>query len=168
MDDTTFVLAYGIFSAAVFGILLFLLLRGTDRKRYLRPVVYGVIFGGLCSILFISGIVAFLLGGAITGYLLAREVGGTWNHFRAGALDAVLLESSFVIANTVRFITLSVSWFLTTLSQGLGRPVGYEEFLYNSFAITIYDVFFVIAIVGVGAVLGGMLRKLLKPAEQKT
>lgn len=167
MDDTTFILAYSVFSAAVIGVLLFLFMKKMDRKRYLRPVVYGVVFGGLCSILFVSGFIAFLLGGALTGYLLAREVGGTWNHFRAGALDAVLLEFGFVIANISRFVILSVSWFLTTLSWGLGRAVEHEELLYSLFGVTVLDIFSVIAIVGAGAVLGGMLRKLLKPAAQK-
>ncbi len=167
MDDTQFILAYGAFAVAVVGVLLFLLIRGLDRKRYLRPVAYGVIFGGLCSIFLLGGVVAFLLGGALTGYFLAREVGGGWNHFRAGALDGVLLETGLVLANISVFVIRTVSWVLTNLTQSLGRPVAHEELLYSLFGVTIFDIFYIVAIVGAGAVLGGMLRKLLKPAAQK-
>lgn len=167
MDDTQFMLAYGIFAAAVIGGLLFLLSMRLDRKRYLRPVVYGVIFGGLCSILLLGGFIAFLLGGAITGYFLAREIGGGWNHFRAGAIEALMFESSLTLANISLFAIRSVSWYLTDLTQKLGRPVGHEELLYSLFGVTLLDIFFIVAIVGMGAVLGGILRKVLKPAAQK-
>ena len=168
MDDNTFFFAYSIFAAAVIGVLLFLLARRLDRKLYLRPVVYGLIFGGLCMILFRAGIIALVLGGVLTGYLLAREVGGAWNHFRAGALNAVLLGSSFIITQISLFAIRSVSWYLTELTQRMGRLVAHEELLYSLFGITFLDIFFAVAIVGVGAVLGGMLRKLLTPATQKS
>ncbi len=167
MDDTTFILAYGTFAVAVVGVLLIVLTRGIDRKRYLRPVVYGMIFGGLCMILFFAGIFALLISGVITGYLLAREITSGWSQFRGGALNALLLESSFIIANISLLIIRSVSWFLTDLTQSMGRPVGHEELLFSLYGVTLMDTLFVVAVVGVGAVLGGMLRKLLKPRAQK-
>ncbi len=167
MDDTALILAYGTFAAAVVGVLLIVLSRGVDRKRYLRPVVYGLIFGGLCTILFGAGIFAFLMGGLVTGFFLAREVSGGWVHFRGGAINAVLIETSFVITNISLLVVRSVSWTLTMWAQNLGRVVVHEDLLFWLYVSTLVDVFFMITIVGVGAMLGGMLRKILKPGEQK-
>lgn len=167
MDDVSFILAYGTFAVAVIGVLLIALVRGVDRKRYLRPVIYGMIFGGACLVLFGGGIFAFLVGGVLTGYLLARNVGGSWNQFRGGAINAVMLESSLFLADLSLLTIRSVSWYLTYLTQNLGRPVSYEELLFSLYGGTFINTLLFIMVVGVGAVLGGMLHKFLKPGEQK-
>lgn len=156
MDDFTFGLLYSAFGAGLVGILLFLLARGLDRKRYLRPVLYGFFFGVGTSMFFISGLFAFLIGGAVTGYLLAREVSGWWKQFRAGALNGVLIVSSSILAVMYLSFTPVIS---ETAKTG--------EALFLLYGDTFLYVFMWAAIVGMGAVLGGTLRKLLKPAGQK-
>ena len=156
MDDFTFGLLYSVFGGAFIGILLFLLARGVDRRRYLRPVLYGFFFGAGCSVLLIGGIFGYFLGGALTGYLLAREVDGWWNQFRAGALNGVFLVSSSILA----IIYLSFTRDIVEITKT-------EEALLLLYGDTILYVFIWVAIVGIGAVLGGTMRKLLKPAERR-
>ena len=153
MDDFTFGLLYSVFGAVLIAVLLFLLARGLDRKRYLRPVIYGFFFGAGTNMLFVGGIFAWLIGGAVTGYLLAREVNSWWSQFRAGALNGTLLISSSILA----VMYLSFTQVITKTN----------EELFLLYGDTLFYAFMLIAIVGIGAVLGGTLRKLLKPAEQK-
>jgi MFS family permease len=161
MDDFTFGLLYSVFGAALIGVLLFLLTRGLDRRRYLRPVLYGFFFGAGTSVLFGGGIFAFLMGGVITGYFLTQEVGGWRQQFRAGGLNGTLLISSLILAYTHFFFTRGIQDIVDLSAVTHGWVL---VFFYVS---TLLRAFMVIVIVGMGAVLGGILRKLLKPAEQK-
>ena len=156
MDDFTFGLLYSVFGGAFIGGSLFLLARGVDRRRYLRPVLYGFFFGAGCSVLLIGGIFGYFLGGALTGYLLAREVDGWWNQFRAGALNGVFLVSSSILAIMYLSFTRNILEITKT-----------EEALLLLYGDTVLYVLIWVAIVGVGAVLGGTMRKFLKPAEQR-
>ncbi len=176
MDDFTFRLAYGAFFAVLVCVPTILLLRGLDRKRYFRPVLYGFFFGFGCWFMFGMGIFTFILGGVLTGYLLAREVNGWSKHFRAGALNSVLLNvalfmpSSFMlIGNGVYGVfTNNISYTLNALSNNVGRAVGDGEFLGALCQNVLLYTLILIAIVGLGAVLGGFVRKALKPAEPKS
>lgn len=167
MDDLTFWSLYSAFGVALIGALLFLLARRLDRQRYLRPVLYGFLFGAGVGFLFGGGIFAFLMGGAVTGYLFSREVGGWWTQFRAGGLNGGLLMLSPFLANSCILFTRGISEIAETIAQNLGRLVAHEEILFSLYGGMFLDVFLLVAIVGMGAVLGGMLRKFLKPAEQK-
>lgn len=160
MDDFTFGLLYSVVGAALIGVLLFLLSRKLDWRRYIRPVIYGFFFGAGVNVLFGGGIFAFLIGGAVTGYLLAREVKGWLNQFRAGGMNGILIVSSPILANMFLLFTQGISNIIVTQAEpGEVLLLLYEDlFLYA---------FMLVAIVGIGAVLGGLLRKLLKPAEQK-
>lgn len=159
MDDFTFGLLYSVVGAALIGVLLFLLSRKLDWRRYIRPVIYGFFFGAGVNVLFGGGIFAFLVGGAVTGYLLAREVRGWLNQFRAGGMNGILIVSSPILANMFLLFTQGISNIIVTQAEpGEVLFLLYEDlFLYA---------FMLVAIVGIGAVLGGMLRKLLKPTEQ--
>ncbi|MEW6222260.1 MAG: hypothetical protein AB1476_02915 [Candidatus Hadarchaeota archaeon] len=164
MDDAQFFLIYSVTAGLVLEVSLFLMSRGLDRKRYLKPVVYGVVFGGGCLILFKAWLLSYLLGGVLTGYFLSREVAAGWSHFRAGAVNGLLLEAGLVISNAATLVIRGVSPILSTLTQTLGRTVAAEELLSSLMIATILDIFFIIAVVGSGAMLGGMLRKLISPA----
>ncbi|MBA7602966.1 hypothetical protein ES703_10063 [subsurface metagenome] len=159
MDDFTFGLLYSVVGAALIGVLLFLLSRKLDRRLYIRPVVYGFFFGAGVSVLFGGGIFAFLIGGAVTGYLLAREVRGWWSQFRAGGVNGILIVSSPILANMFLLFTRGISDIIVT-------QAGPEEVLLLLYEDLFLYAFMLVAIVGIGAVLGGLLRKLLKPAEQ--
>ena len=159
MDVFTFGLLYSVVAVALIGVLLFLLSRKLDWRRYIRPVIYGFFFGAGVGVLFGGGIFAFLIGGAVTGYLLAREVRGWLNQFRAGGMNGILIVSSPILANICLLFTQGISNIIVTQAEpGEVLLLLYEDlFLYA---------FMLVAIVGIGAVLGGVLRKLLKPAEQ--
>jgi hypothetical protein len=163
MDDNQVLLVYGILSAVVTSVSLFILTRRLDRKKYLRPVIFGLLFGDGCLFLFGAGVFAFLIGGVLTGYLLAREVGEGWSQFRAGALNGLMVELSVVIANVTLLAIKGASWFLTTLTQNLGRPVEAEELLSSLGLATVLDVVFMMVVVGAGAMVGGLLRKAFAP-----
>lgn len=109
MDDFTFRLAYGAFFAVLTCALIVLSVRGLDRKRYLRPVLYGFFFGFGCWFMFGMGIFTFLLGGFLTGYLFAREVGGWSKHLRAGVMTAVILNIALFIPGSYYLIQVPVT-----------------------------------------------------------
>ena len=155
MDDFQLALAYGAFMVAVTCVLLLLLSRGLDRKRYLRPVVYGFIFGAGCNLLFGAGPFSFLFGGVLTGYLLAREVGNWLLQFRAGAINAVLIDTGICLAVVLILFTRGAL-------DAMGTAAGSEGmfWLYRSTALTLFRD---ITTVGGGAVVGGLLRRFLAP-----
>jgi len=72
------------------------------------------------------------------------------------------------------FVPLHVSLFKTSLSDILaiisatGETLNAEELLYALFINFLYYVFIVLAMSCLGAILGGYLRKVLKPAVPKT
>lgn len=155
MDDFQLALAYGAFMLAATCVLLLLLSWKLDRKRYIRPVVYGFIFGAGCSVLFGGGTISFLFGGILTGYLLSREVGNWLLQFRAGAMNAVLIDAIIFLEAVIVLLTRGAV-------EALGQPAGSEDlfWLYGSTAIVLSRDIFVI---GGGAVVGGLLRKFLSP-----
>jgi len=122
-------------------------------------VIYGFFFGAGVSVLFGGGIFAFLVGGAVTGYLLAREVRGWWSQFRAGGMNGILIVFSPILANMFLLFTRGVSDIVVPQAS-------HEEVLFLLYGDLFLYAFILVAIVGIGAVLGGLLRKLLKPAEQ--
>jgi len=160
MDDFTFGLLYSVVAAALVGVLLFLLGRKLDRRRYLRPIISGFFFRAGVNVIFGGGIFAFLIGGVLTGYLLAREVRSWWNQFRAGGLNGTLIICSPILANIFLLFTRGISDLIVP-------QVSNEEVLFFLYGALFLNAFMFVAIVGIGAVLGGFLRKFLKPAEQE-
>jgi hypothetical protein len=139
-------------------------------------VLYGFFFGFGTWFMFGMGIFTFLLGDFLTGYLLAREADGWSKHFRAGALNSVILNIALFVPSSFLIIgdgvygvfTDNVSFTVNALSNNLGRAVGDGEFLGALYQNVLLYTFILIAIVGLGAVLGGFVRKALKPAEPKS
>ena len=158
MDDFTFGLLYIVVAVALVGVLLFLLGRKLDRQLYLRPVLYGFFFGAGVSVLFGGGIFAFLIGGTVTGYLLAREIRDWWSQFRAGGLNGTLIICSPILGNVFLLFTRGISDIVVPQAS-------HEEVLFLLYGDMFLYAFMLVAIVGIGAVLGGLLRKFLKPAE---
>ncbi len=158
MDDFTFGLLYSVVAVALVGVLLFLLGRKFDRRLYLKPVIYGFFFGAGVNLLFGGGIFAFLVGGAVTGYLLAREIRDWWSQFRAGGLNGTLIICSPILSNMFILFTRGISDIIVTQASP-------EEVLFLLYGDMFLYAFMLVAIVGIGAVLGGLLRKFLKPSE---
>jgi hypothetical protein len=167
MDDTQFVMAYGAFVAALMAVLLLILATGLDRKRYLRPVLYGFFFGAGSNLIFGGGVVSFLMGGAVTGYVLSRDVGNWLQQFRAGAINGTLVLASLFLA-LVLILQVNGATHIAEQALASGELISLSSNLISLYVNSVLIVFQNITIVGAGAVLGGILRKLLapKPAVQ--
>lgn len=150
-----------MFATALVEVLLFVLIRGLDRQRYFRPVLYGVLFGFGSFVLFGAGIVSFMLGGMIAGYILAREVGGFFKHFRAGALSGLLMYS-FFIAYSIILIVHSPAQVIQPMAESGDLHVHFVGLC----VVTGIFLFQGIVLVGAAAGLGGILRKFLAPPSE--
>lgn len=152
MSDVEFVLGFAIFSAALLAVPFFLLSRGVDARKYLRPVIYGVFFSFVALVAFGAGSISFIIGGMVTGYVLAREVAGFTNHFKGGALVGIMTYTSSVVAIAALLLQRGVTAVWPT--GDLVLLSGYTGlFLFRD-----------LILIGGGAGLGGMLRKFMAPA----
>ncbi|MDI6895686.1 MAG: hypothetical protein QME70_14060, partial [Bacillota bacterium] len=116
---------------------------------------------GMLFIFFGLGIFSILVAGVLTGYLIGREVLDWKKHMYAGGLVSVLLVINGCFAQAY--------YEFKVAALHLGYPL--TDFSGKFFAVMIADtlvsIFSLIALAGLGAILGGWLRKALKPAEPK-
>lgn len=151
------------FSLMLILVLLFLLSRGVSRTQYLTPVLIGFLVAIVFTFLFIAGFIGLIMAGAVTGYMYARKVSGWSKHLRVGGLIALCLLlvlcllRAYLIKETAAFYVLDI----------VGRSIGNGELLELIIFETLFSALFYILFLGAGAILGGSLRKLLKPAEQR-
>ena len=108
-----------------------------------------------------AGFIGLIVAGAVTGYLYAREVKGWSRHLRAGGLVALflVLVSCFEIAALIK--RMAADYVVS-----LGRSISNTELLAGLFFNVLFSAFIIILWVGLGASLGGYLRKSLKPKEE--
>jgi hypothetical protein len=163
IDFTLVRVVYGAFSIVLVAALMFVLTRGLRKTRYIRPVLIGFIFGMGCAVMFGAGIFGLFMGGVLAGYLFASEVGVWGKHMRAGGLAGVLFMPNicFETAYGVEVTTAK-------LAEELGRLPSTSELLAWMCGETFISAIFFIAVLGIGAILGGFLRKALKPREPKS
>ncbi len=150
---------YAVILLALVGVVMFLLSKGIAKAHWLKPVLLG--FGlGFFLIYIGAGFIGFLAAGGISGYLFARETPKWTKHLRIGFMTGFI----FLLA-----IGLLSVYSLTSFPDELGLK--YSVTQGEVFGILFYQTIFLLVdyalLIGMGAVLGGMLRKLLKPAEQK-
>jgi 4-amino-4-deoxy-L-arabinose transferase-like glycosyltransferase len=160
MTELNFQIAYGAFCAALIAALLLVLARALRGTNYWRFVFCG--FGlGILFMFFGLGIFSVLVAGILTGYLFGREVQSWKKLVCAGSMVSVLLviDSLFVMVYYgFKEVALKYGYSLVDFS---GR------FFAEMVAETSISIFILIAFAGLGAILGGWLRKALKPAELK-
>lgn len=152
---------FGVFSVGLVLVLAFLLSRGINRDQYLKLVLIGTLIAVFLSFLLGAGFIGLVVAGAVTGYLYAREVKGWSRHLRAGGLVALFLlliscfEIALFIKETAANYVVSIGYSIsnTELLAGLGFNV-----LFSALILILW--------VGLGAILGGYLRKSLKPKEE--
>jgi hypothetical protein len=160
MNELSFQIAYGAFCAALVVVLLLVLARALRGIRYWRFVFGG--FGlGVLFMFFGLGIFSVLVAGILTGYLIGREVQSWRKLMCAGSMISVLLiiDSCFALAYYgFKEVALNYGYSLTDFSGG---------FFAEMVAETLLSIFVLIAFAGVGAILGGWMRKALKPPEPK-
>ena len=151
--------AYAVILLVLVGVMMILLSWRIPRAQYLKPVLLGFALGFLL-LLIGAGFIGILAGGAIAGYLFARENPKWTKHLRIGCMAGFL----FLLGTE-----LIISFFLIWSPDVLSLP--YSVIQTDVFGILFSDIVFssvyYVLWVGMGAMLGGMLRKLLKPAEQK-
>lgn len=152
---------FGIFSVALVLVLAFLLSRGISRDQYLKPVLIGSLVAMFLAFLLWAGFIGLLVAGAVTGYLYAREVKGWSRHLRAGGLVALFLlfVSCFEIA-------LLIKETAADYVVSIGYSISNTELLTGLVFNVLLSAFIIILWVGLGAILGGYLRKSLKPKEE--
>ena len=155
-------LVFGVYTVILFalvGAMMFLFSRGIPRVHYLKPVLLGFVLGFLLLIIG-AGFIGVLGGGGIAGYLFAKEARRWIQHLRIGFMTGFL----FLLAGGLIF-----AYFFTWSPADVG--LNYSVTQMDVFEIFFSDIIFslvnYVLLVGTGAVLGGMLRKLLKPAEQR-
>lgn len=155
-------LVFGIYAVILFalvGAMMFLFSRGIPRVHYLKPVLLGFVLGFLLLIIG-AGFIGVLAAGGIAGYLFAKEARRWTKHLRVGCMAGFL----FLLVGGLIF-----AYFLTWSPADVG--LNYSVTQMGVFGIFFSDIIFSLVnyalLVGIGAVLGGMLRKLLKPAEQR-
>jgi len=173
MDELSFRVIYALVGALFIGALFFTFGRKLDRKTYLVPEIIGFLFATITAVLLGGSLVSFILGGVLTGYLL-KDVAGWKSLFRAGGLNATLVLTALFIPNTMIIIggktygifTSGLSEMLTAIAA-VGPQVTAEDLLYFLIGNYIFSAFLVIAFVVLGAILGGYVRRILKPAERK-
>jgi len=162
MNELSFQLAYGAFCAALIAVLLFILVRALRGVRYWRFVFVGFALGTLFVWGFgLAAEISALVSGILAGYLMGREVLDMKKHVCAGGLVASLLIINICFAATYYgFKVLAVSG-------------GYSlvDFSGEFFAVMVFNTVITllafVAFAGLGAILGGWLRKALKPPEPK-
>lgn len=151
---------YCILSAIVILALMFLLSRRVSRAQYLKPALIGFLAAVVSTRLFVAGFIGLMVAGAMAGYLYARNVSGWSKHLRVGGLVALFF---------MLFLCLESAYFIKGVAASLVLGVGYSisngEFLGLSIVNTIFVALFFIVFLGAGAIFGGLLRKILKPAE---
>ena len=155
-------LVFGVYAVILFalvGAMMFMFSRGIARTHYLKPVLLGFVLGFLLLIIG-AGFIGVLAAGGIAGYLFAKEARGWTKHLRIGCMTGFL----FLLVGGLIF-----AYFLTWSPADVG--LNYSVTQMDVFEIFLSDIIFslvnYVLLVGTGAVLGGMLRKLLKPAEQR-
>ena len=147
MIDKTFVVSYGIFAVVTWAVLLVILGWKLDN-RYLRPVLYGVLFGAGSQLLFGVGVLGLILGGMLTGYMISAFSEAGLLQFRGGSLTGLIIDSSFLLAMSVYLAA--------------ERP-DVSGTLVQLCATTIVFLFRDLMLAGLGGLLGGVLRKFMAP-----
>jgi len=155
-------LVFGVYAVGLFalvGVVMFLLSKGIAMAHYLKPVLLGFVLGFLLM-QFGAGFIGLLAAGGIAGYLFARETPKWTKHLRIGCMTGFIFQL---------VVGLIIAYFLTWAPDALGLDysVTQTEVYEILFSETISSLVNYVMMVGIGAVLGGMLRKLLKPGEQR-
>ncbi|MFQ6129798.1 MAG: hypothetical protein ACE5OT_03185 [Candidatus Hadarchaeaceae archaeon] len=155
-------LVFGIYAVILFalvGAMMFLFSRGIPRIHYLKPVLLGFTLGFLLLIIE-AGFIGVLAAGGIAGFLFAKETRRWTKHLLVGCMTGFL----FLLAGGLIF---SYFFIWSPDVVGLNYSVTQMEIFGIFFSDIIFSLVNYALLVGTGAVLGGMLRKLLKPAEQR-
>jgi hypothetical protein len=144
---------------AIVGVAMFLLSRGITRAHYLTPVMTGFALG-FFLLLIGAAELGILAGGFITGYLFAKTAPQWTKHLRIGCIAGLLLLLAVGIISAYSIVTWSPE-------AGAIYSITQMEIFTSLFTSTIFFLAYYSIVVGIGAMIGGMLRKILKPGEQK-
>jgi hypothetical protein len=142
------------------GIGMFLLPRGITRADYLMPVLIGFVLG-FFLLLIGAAELSVLAAGLITGYLFAKTAPKWTKNFRIGCITGLLFLLAIGLISAYYIIALPPE------ALGVIYSVTQMEIFTSLFTSTIFSLLYYSVLVGMGAVVGGMLRKILKPGEQK-
>jgi len=160
LNKSLFFGGYVAILIAIVGVAMFLLRRGIARTNYLMPVLIGFVLG-FFLLLIGAAELSFLAAGGITGYLFAKKAPGWTKHLRIGCITGLLFLLTLGLISVYSIVALSPE------ALGVIYSITQMEIFTSLFTPTIFSLVYYSLLVGMGAVVGGMLRKILKPGEQK-
>jgi hypothetical protein len=149
---------------AMIGVAVFFLRRGIAMAHYMMPVLMGFAFGFLL-LLVGAGLLGILAAGLITGYLFAKNAPEWTKHARIGCVTGLFFLLAMGLISAYSIIPLSpedLATYSGTVYSVTQGEIFTELFISTVIALAYFSVF-----LGFGAVLGGMLRKILKREWQK-
>lgn len=158
-DALTVSAIFGLISVFLILILVFLLSRGVSRAQYLKPVLIGFLVAMFLSFLFGIWVGFLIVAGAVTGYLYAREVKGWSRHLRAGGLVALLFSLVYCFEIALYIKRVAADYVVLYIGHSIDNSRLLTELGFNA----LFFVLVVVLCAGAGAILGGFLRKSLKP-----
>lgn len=144
-------------SAVLLGILAAIWLIftwGMDRTTYLLPLIWGAL-AGLILIPFLGMTAGPLIGGLVIGYFLSRKLEDWKKHLKVGVVGGVFVYAA------EGFLTLSN---IFSSPERFGFPFSLSQMeILKRFTLMLLPYAFLLAIMmGLGALLGRTIRKLLK------
>lgn len=157
MEELSFKAVFAVFGMAIIGIVAFTSGRRLRFKSYLVPVIAGFIFGLLTDIFFATYIYSFVMGGILTGYML-KEPGRWAPSIRAGGLNATLILAYIYIPNYAYVLQTP----LADILEAMGGMAS-EQVLATFVTYLAMNSFVIVALVILGAVVGGYLRRIIRP-----
>jgi hypothetical protein len=153
---------YWFISMVLILVVIFFLSRGISKVQYLKPLIIGFLFVFILPLL--AGLlIGLIVAGAIAGYMYASRVSGFMRHLRLGALVAMLLILLNFTISAFLIRDVASNYVTDTFGYSISNAQLLEWLIFGTFSSAIFSGLFV----GLGAALGGILRKTLKPAEQR-
>lgn len=135
--------------------------RNSDLRSHLSLIILGSLVGWILFQLFGLGLWGLLLGGAIVGYFLSREIHEWMDWLKFGSFAGIIAFSLSVLWILTEFLSLP-----STMGSERGLLLLYSftqgEFLYSLLLTSVQLFVLFVTLIAMGTVIGGYLRKFLK------
>ncbi|MEM2878748.1 MAG: hypothetical protein QXG10_04320 [Candidatus Hadarchaeales archaeon] len=155
IDKVTLLLGYSGALAVIAVILCVLITSGLGRKNAIAISVLGAIIGFLLMYLG-AGELGVLAAGAISGYIWSKNSREWSKHVRMGIATGIIIV--FIVGTLLAYL-------LTLPPDLIGFVFSVTQGEMTSYLIqwAISSIFMFLALAALGAIIGGLIRKLLNP-----
>jgi hypothetical protein len=141
------------------GGMMYLCSRGIPRAHYLTPVLWGFCLGFFLTFMGAASI-GIMAGGAIAGYIFAKTTPKRTTHLRIGCMTGFIFLLVVGVAFTYFFVEFPELF-------GLKYSLTQIEVFRLLASVAFYNLVYFSLLAGLGAVLGGVLRKLFAPSQER-